>query len=502
MMFSRLHFFDLKSFDLKSFDLKSLVLASLLLASRLVCADSLNLPDLGNTAAGLVSPQQEHDIGQAFLRLYRRQVPEYDDPLLTNYLEGLLNHIAQYSQLSDKHLDVIVIDNPQINAFAVPGGVVGVHSGTFLYARSESELAGVFSHELAHLSQHHYARDVENSKNAMPLTLAGMLAGMVLMATSGSDAGMAAILSTQAASQQMMLRNSREHEQEADNIGMQTLAAAGYDPSAMTSMFEHLLDSTRFAGQKIPEFLLDHPVTEQRIAESRARLDNLPVKAHYDDNLEFQLMSARVRQHYEQSGQAAIKRFQSEIDGETPNIIASRYGLAVAEIRAQQFDDAKKILDALIDEPLQKSREEQNTFELTRAQLYVEQGKPDAASADIQRVLQDDAKYYPARLMQARLCMQQKKFADAEMILQRLSHDRPGDAQVWYELAEARGMSGNIAGVHLARAEYFILNGVFDQARQQLGFAQKLLADNYVASEKIKQRLLDVEALEKLSLKL
>jgi predicted Zn-dependent protease len=144
----------------------------------------------------------------------------------------------------------------------------------------------------------------------------------------------------------------------------------------------------------------------------------------------------------------------------------------------------------------------QNTFLLTHAQLQVDRTDFDKALGDIQHVLQKDPGHYPARLLQARIFMQEKRYPDAEMVLQRLSVDRPGDAQVWYELAEARGMSGNAAGVYLARAEFFILNGIFDKAKQQLGFAQKALANNYVASEKIKQRLLDVDALEKNALKL
>jgi predicted Zn-dependent protease len=465
-------------------------------------AETQNLPSLGDSTSAIVSPQQEHDIGQAFLRLYRSQVPEFDDPLLTDYLEKLLARIAQYSQLEDKHLDLIVISSPQINAFAAPGGIVGVNSGTFLYTQSESELAGVLSHELGHLSQHHYARGVEESQKASLPTIAGMLGGLILMGTGAGNAGMAAIATTQAANMQSALHFSRQHEQEADNEGFKTLVAAGFDPGAMTSMFEHMLDSTRFMGQKVPEFLLDHPVTEQRIAESRARLENITVKDHYDDNLEFQLMCARVRLFYEESPQIAIKRFRSEIDGASLSVTASRYGLALAQMKAQQYDDAEKNLDALMNLPLLRGNDVQNTFLLTHAQLQVDRTDFDKALGDIQHVLQKDPGHYPARLLQARIFMQEKRYPDAEMVLQRLSVDRPGDAQVWYELAEARGMSGNAAGVYLARAEFFILNGIFDKAKQQLGFAQKALANNYVASEKIKQRLLDVDALEKNALKL
>lgn len=460
-------------------------------------ANELNLPSLGDSSSGIISPQQEREIGQVFLRLYRSRVPEYNDPLLTRYLEEVLSRVADSSQLNDKHLDLIVISNPQINAFAAPGGVVGVNSGLFLYAQSEAELAGVLAHELAHLSQRHFARGLEKSRNSSLPAIAGMLAGLILIATNAGDAGMAAIASTQAASMQSSMRFSRQNEQEADNIGMQTLIAAGIDPSAMTSMFEHMLDATRFMGQRTPEFLLSHPVTEQRIAESRARLTNLTLQAQYNDSLEFRLIRARVQLHYAESPQLAIKRFQSEIDGKTLSMTASRYGLALAQTKAHQYDEASKNLAALL-----KEYPGQSTFLFSQAELAFERDQFPNALALIDEILKNDAAHYPARLLQSKILRYNKKFAEAEIVLQRLSVERPDDAQVWYELAEARGQAGNIAGVHLARAEFFILNGVYDKAKQQLGFAQQLLANNYVASEKIKQRLLDIDRLEKMSLKI
>jgi predicted Zn-dependent protease len=336
---------------------------------------------------------------------------------------------------------------------------------------------------------------VENSRNASLPTIAGVLGGLILMAGGAGDAGIAAIASTQAASMQSAMRFSRQNEQEADNIGLQTLVAAGFDPGAMTTMFEHMLDATRFMGQRVPEYLLSHPITEQRIAESRARITNLKLQPHYPDNLEYQLMRVRVRLHYSESPQTAIKLFQSEIDGTTLNLTASRYGLAIAQLKAQQYDAAEKNFRALI-----KEQPEQPTLLLGLATLQIERGQVTEALTQINNVLKNNPKHYPARLLQAKALTAGKNYADAESVLQRLSADRPGDAQVWYDLADARGQAGNIAGVHLARAEFFILNGIYDKAKQQLGFAKKLLADNYVATEKIKQRLLDIDKMEKISL--
>ena len=461
-----------------------------------VQADNINLPALDDNVSGVVTPQQEQALGQAFLRLFHSQVKEYDDPLMEDYLQNLLARIAQYSKLEDKHLDLILINNPQINAFAAPGGIVGVHSGLFLNTRSESELAGVLSHELAHLSQRHFARNVERSRQATLPTIAGLLAGMVLLATTHSDAGMAAIASTQAAGLETALRFSRENEQEADNIGMQTLYDAGFDPAAMTSMFERLLDTTRLMGQRAPEFLLDHPITQQRIAESRARTNNLPSR-HVEDNLSFQLICARVRLNYAENPQQAIKRFQGELEGKSPNTVASQYGLALALAKAQRVDEAEAQIRKLLAQYPQ-----QPEFSLALADILLLRDNTRAAATLVNDLLQVRPHYYPARLMQAQIFNRDRKYTDAERVLTQLTIERPLDTRAWYELAEARGLSGNTGGVFLARAEYYLLNGFYDPARQQLNYAQKFYKDDHIQTERIKHRLIDLDAMQKMSLKI
>ena len=235
-------------------------------------AEELKLPNLGENSTSLFSPEQEYQLGRAWLRMFRSQVPTLDDPLIHDYLENLLYNLATHSELQDRRIELVVVENPVLNAFAVPGGVVGVHTGLMLYAQSEDELATVLAHEIAHLSQRHFSRGVEQQKKQQPLSLAGMLAGLVLIATTGSSAGMAALSASQAAAIESQLRFSRANEQEADRIGMQTMAEAGMDPHAAPAMFERMLTATRYSsGNRVPEFLRTHPVTTNRIAETRAR---------------------------------------------------------------------------------------------------------------------------------------------------------------------------------------------------------------------------------------
>jgi len=471
-----------------------LLLLPLLLCDRGWANSGLNLPDLGDSTSGIVSHQQEYDMGRAWLRLYRRQVPTYSDPELEVYLENLLARIASHSELRNRDLQLVLVSNPTINAFAAPGGIIGVHSGLILMANTEGEVAGVLSHELAHLSQRHWVRSVEASRqNTLP-NLAGLLAGLVLLATSNGQAGMAAIATTQAASLDSQLRFSRQNEQEADNIGMQTLVASGFNADDMTAMFENMLEANRFQGKRPPEYLLSHPVTEKRVADSRSRARSLPVVTT-TENIHYQLMRARVQLHHSESAAFAVKRFQSEVDGNTLYPLASRYGLALAQIKTRQFKEAETILMDLL-----QHKPEQTSFILALANLKLEQGIPDAGIIWLHTVLQKEPTSFPAKILLAKAYLQQRQYQKAEEVYYQLSQQRPGDPEIWYELAEIRGLAGNILGVHLARAEYFSLNGIYDMARTQLEYAQPLLKDNYVESERVKQKLLEIDALENMSL--
>ena len=186
--------------------------------------------------------------------------------------KGVNNRLDAEGGIEDQG-DLVILDSRQLNAFAVPGGIVGINLGLFLYAETRNEFSAILAHELAHISQRHFARGVENARrNTLP-NLAGLLASIIIMATSGGDAGIAALTATQAAAQQKALKYSRSREAEADRIGILTLADAGMDPRAMAYMFERLSNMNRFAGQRLPEFLLTHPVTQSRISESESCRD-------------------------------------------------------------------------------------------------------------------------------------------------------------------------------------------------------------------------------------
>jgi predicted Zn-dependent protease len=465
-------------------------LTTILLAIPVESAD-IKLPSLGDTSSGIISQQKEHELGRAWLMAYRSRINEHNDPILSNYLEQLLYKLVSHSELEDRRLELVTINNPSMNAFAVPGGVVGIHTGLFRYAKTEHQLSSVLAHEIAHLSQRHFARRTETQRKNTVVTLAGMLTSLVIAATVGGDAGLAGLTATQAASQQSMLRYSRQNEQEADRLGLKTMAAAGMDPRAMSAMFEEMLRITRYTGSRPPEFLLTHPLTENRVADAKNRINQLPPK-HYQENIEFHLMRVRALIAIDNNPSESLNRFQHELEGNPLNSEAALYGVVLAHTKLGNYPKAKKGIDTL----LQKSPNSL-TYQMADIEIDRSQKEFNLAIRKTKKLLTYNSDNYPLRISLAETYLKANRYLESEQVLDTLADSHPNTPEVWYQLAEVRGLAGNISGVHQARARYFILNGVFDQARDQLGYARKLLTSDFKQTAIIDQQLRDLAKLEK-----
>ena len=204
------------------------------------------LPSLGDRISGTVSLEQEFAIGQQFLASVRRGAPTISDPLLNNYLENVTYKLASRSQLQDHRLSFVIIDSEELNAFAAPGGIIGVNTGLFLNAHTEAEFASVMAHEISHVSQRHFARGIDEAQAGRVPQMASLLASVIVMATSDAGHGAAALAAAQGRSLENQLRFSRSNEAEADRIGQDTMFNAGFDPEGMSSLFERLIAINRF----------------------------------------------------------------------------------------------------------------------------------------------------------------------------------------------------------------------------------------------------------------
>lgn len=444
-------------------------------------ANEFNLPSLGDTSSSIMSREQEYQLGRAWLSMLRGSVRTLEDPLLKDYVERHVMGLAETSQLEDRRLTFVTLDSPQLNAFAAPGGIIGVNGGLFLHAHSEAEFASVMAHELAHLSQRHFARGLQHQQqNRIPLMTA-MLASIILAASGGGDAGFAALASTQAAAIQEQRRFSRQNEQEADRIGLLNLKGAGYDPNAMPDMFERLARLSRFSRTP-PEFLLTHPVNQSRIADSRNRAGQLSGDGRRD-SLYYQMMRARVQLFYEESPGLAAQRFRALLDQHEGEHSAARYGLALALIRSGQQAEAETELQTLLAE-----HPDNIAVQLAQVELDGSRNRLDQALTRLDQLLTMQPDNYPLLEAKANMLLRKQDYRGAEQVTDRLARLRSDDPDVWYLVSEVRGLAGNILGVHQARAEYFMLAGDLDQADEQLDQALKRAGDNFVVTSRINAR--------------
>jgi len=266
------------------------------LSAQLSFSASNDLPELGDSTSGLVSQTQEHQLGRIWLRQLRAQTRTINDPITLSFIEDLIFRLAPHSEVRDHRFEFVVIDQGDLNAFAVPGGIIGINMGIFLHATDEDEISSILAHELAHLSQRHFARQIENSKRQAPIALASLLASILLMASNNADAGFAGLVSTQAASIQNQLAYSREWEREADRTGMKTLVNSGLDPHAMPSMFQQMLAANRYS-QRPPEFLMTHPITDTRVSDAANRAQAYKIKQR-TRSFNFLILQQRAKIRY------------------------------------------------------------------------------------------------------------------------------------------------------------------------------------------------------------
>jgi predicted Zn-dependent protease len=264
-----------------------------------------------------------------------------------------------------------------------PEAIIGVHNGLFNYAVTEDEFATVMAHEIAHLSQRHFSRRMELAQEQGPMQLAGLLAGVLLAATVGSDAGLAAMTTAQGLAQDAQLRYSRANEAEADRVGLRTLFNAGMDPYAAPQMFERMYAATRYSqGDRIPEFLRTHPLSEKRISDTRARAMQYP-KQIRSVSLDYQLMRARVAVHSAQTPEAAVAQFRAALEGDPISAEATAYGLVLALTAAGRADEAALALDSIW-----SANRDRVEYVLAAADIALAQGNPDRAVSTLESRLE------------------------------------------------------------------------------------------------------------------
>ena len=323
--------------------MKKLTLSVLLCFATHAVAEGL--PDLGDISQSVLTPLQERQIGQQSMMQIRASRMFLDDPEVNDYLNQIGDRLVASSNEPALNFEFFAVNDETVNAFAIPGGFIGVNIGLVLTTQSESELASVLAHEIAHVTQHHYARLLSATQNDS-LTSMAAIAVAILAARNSPQASQAAIMGAQARSVQKQLDFTRLHEQEADRIGLELLQKSGFNIHAMPEFLQRLQRATRLLEGNAPNYMRTHPITSERVADIENRVSKQPYRL-IADSLDFQLIRTKLIAH-QKSTADAISYFEHALtDKKFGNPVAQRYGLVLSLLRTNDATRAKQEMDTL-----------------------------------------------------------------------------------------------------------------------------------------------------------
>ena len=441
---------------------------------------NLSLPELGDRVSGVVSNDQEKIIGNEFLKQVYSQAPLISDPLIQEYSELLVYRLSEYSQVKDRNFNVLLIDDNSLNAFAAPGGVIGINGGLFLNAQNEGQFASVITHELAHLSQRHFARNILNSQDN---NIASILVMVSAVAAAVATNNPTAFMAGPAFLQQQSLRYSRLFEREADRVGFNNLINAEYDPSSMGEMFEQMAKLRRLAGDKIHEFLLTHPISSSRVTDAFNAADQVETPFNTKNSLNYEFIRGRLQIRYEDIPLNSVRKMKGLLEKD-PYSNENRYALSLAYKISGQHKEALKIINSLIIE-----NPKNLILVNTKAEILLDEGKSEDALEVVNIFLNISPKNYPLSVLKAKILAYDKKLFAAEELIRDQLLRRNNDPYLWLYLSEVQRDSKNVIGYHQSRAEYYLLLGQYEDALNQLQFALKLTESNFQVSESIMTKI-------------
>lgn len=445
------------------------------------------LPDLGEAAQTEFSPAMERRIGESVMLEIRRDPAWLDDPEVVSYLNRIGNRLSSQSEEGRQEFEFFALRDSTLNAFAMPGGYVGVHTGLILAAASESELASVLAHEISHVTQHHLARLLSKSGQGQVTSILAM-AVAILAARSSPDLAMGAMMAGQGAAIQNQLNYSRDFEREADRIGLRLLEKSSFDIRGMSSFFERLQKSGRLYENNAPGYLRTHPLTTERLADMGNRIQGRPYK-QVPDSLEFQLVRAKLRAQ-EGSSRDAVIEFETHLKDRSfaGSEAAMRYGLAQAQLRDGNLAAAEREVGEL-----RRLKTQSPMIETLAAQLRLKQGDAATAVSILRaaqpRFPQERAIAYGLveALLEARLPAEAIKVSQDELL------NYPSDPKMHALQARTYSVLGKRLQQHRAQAEAYALQGQVPSAVEQLELAQKAGDGNFYEQSQVDSRLRELK---------
>ena len=427
-------------------------------------AAPINLPDMGDPSATVLSPREERLLGQAFMRNIRRSLPLIEDVEVHSYINALGYRLLANTDTDRTGFSFFVVDAPSINAFAGPGGYIGIHSGLILEAKNEGELAAVVAHEIAHVTQHHLSRSFQKAAKSNLQTTAAILAAIILSSID-PNAASAAIVAATAGNIQQQLNFTRAHEKEADWLGIDILAKGGYDPHHMAAFFKRLEEATRFSDSSaIPELLQTHPVTANRISDAQNRaLRYPPISDHPLPSFDYVQAKLRARtKHMQPDYVAQIRKKARQTDSDN-NLI--RYEYALVLLYNNQLKEALTISRELLDQEPEKI----NNIAL-QAEIDYTLGRYTDAEPLLTKALGLYPKHPWLTMLYAKTLIADKKPQQASQQLRTLITEQARFAlpSYYHLLAKAQQQAGALIDSALSLAEYYYQTGQTHSAISQL----------------------------------
>lgn len=462
--------------------MKSWILLLAMTSTLAVGANAAELPDFGSPADAALSKSREAQIGRSVMLQLRNAGVVIDDPFLTEYVSTLGSQLATHANDGEFNFNFFVVKDDQINAFALPGGYIGVNSGLVLASENENELAGVLAHEISHVTQRHIARAALDNQRTSIMSMAAMLAALVLGAASdmSSDAMSGVVTASQALAAQRQINFTRANEHEADRVGIELLAGAGFDPHGMSSFFEKL--GRRYGGssQVVPALLQTHPVTSERVAEARDRARQLPATTH-TSSLTYALTKARLVALNAATPEAAFAAFRDKADSDAPE---DRYGLALASMRMSLYDNAEALFRNLI-------RDYPNTmaFRVGQAEAMAASGATDAALGLYSDAVRLFPRNIPLTISYAETLISAGKPAEAHKLLLDLLNNVPATAPQLRLIARAANAEGDVANAYFYMSYYYAAIGNLPLAIGQVRMALETPDANEVDRARFRSRL-------------
>lgn len=462
----------------------------LLCAALASTSAAIDLPDLGDVATSDLSPLMERRIGQSIIQDIRWRDPAYlDDPEIEAYINRIGRRLVSASTQADRPFDFFVINDPSLNAFALPGGYIGVHSGLILAAETESELASVLGHEIAHVTQRHIAQLFGRQSQSSMIMLTSLLVA-ILAARSNSQVSEAALAAGQAGVIQSQIGYTRTLEREADRIGLQILDQGGFDTRGMPSFFERLQRSTRVYENSAPSYLRTHPLTEERISDMGNRVAQMRYR-QVPDSPDFGFVRAKL---HASAGLAVdvVRDFESRIAAGNADVF-TRYGLARAQLRSGRLDQATVTIDAL------RSDSERSPFiDGLAAEIRLAALDPVAATTILEDSLARFPDHHPLSYLLIESLLRAGRLDDAATLARAATQRMPDDARYWALSSRAEQGLGREAAYHRAQAEVYVIRGSLPAAIDQLERARRAGDGDFYELSSIDARIraLKAEALE------